>query len=109
MRSTSLDTDLRCVEQKRLMDNLSRAIHALVKAQLPYTTKLKTGEARDFDFDEDLILAAAEWGIARKAYLQHFVEHRCWKSEVSALDLRARVEKRNAERGDSNGIQLLEF
>jgi hypothetical protein len=109
MRSTSLETDFGCVEQKRLMDNLSQAIHALVKAQLPYTTKLKTGEVRAFDFDEDLILAAAEWGIARRAYLQHFIEHRCWKSEVPTLDLHTLVAKRNAERRDSNGIQLLEF
>jgi hypothetical protein len=109
MRNISLNTDLRCVEQKRLMDNLSRAVHALVKAQLPHLNKLKIGEARDFDFDEDLILAAAEWGIARRAYLQHFFEHRCWKSEVSASDLQTRAKRRNTERSNSHGIQLLEF
>ena len=80
MASALLDIQPGCDEQKRLMDNLARAINVLVKAQAPHLTKLKIRDSRAFDFDEDVILAAAEWQIARRAYLQHFVEHRCWKS-----------------------------
>jgi hypothetical protein len=66
-----------CEKHECLLSNLSRAIEVLVIAQAAHLTASKFGGPRASGFNEDLAMAGARWKLARKALVQHVLEHGC--------------------------------
>jgi hypothetical protein len=73
----SVRTSTGCAEHQRLLHELSQAIDLLVQTQVAHATVMRTTGLTKTGYEEDLIVAAASWTMARRAFAQHVMEHGC--------------------------------
>lgn len=76
-RRVSVRTSTGCTEHQRLLHELSQAIDQLVQTQVAHATVVRTTGLTKTGYEEDLIVAAAAWTVARRAFAQHVMEHGC--------------------------------
>jgi hypothetical protein len=75
--SVSVSISTGCSEHDRLLEELSQAIDFLVKSQASHATVLRITGCGTTGYEEDLSVATSAWTVARRAFVQHVMEHGC--------------------------------